>query len=260
VICEDACLLVHAYEDGELDLAKSLEVETHVRTCNACAHEQAGLRELRNAFSHSNLHYNAPAKLQRRVRTALRDARRAEYGHGFALSYLGWAGAAAVGALVIAIIAGKLLLAPPTSELTVREVVDDHLRSLMQNHLADVLSSNKHTVKPWFDGKLDFTPPVVDLGGEGFPLVGGRIDYLDNRPVAALVYRRREHIINVFIVPAPRTNDSPAVSEVRAGYNVVDWTRSGMKYWAVSSLSAPELGKFAQLLRNESSAASTPSS
>jgi anti-sigma factor RsiW len=147
---------------------------------------------------------------------------------------------------------------PPAGDITTRQVVDDHLRSLTANHLTDVLSSNQHTVKPWFDGRLNFTPAVEDLGADGFPLLGGRLDYLDNRPVAAVVYRRRQHIINLFISPAEHAADTLPVTQVREGCNIVQWTKSGMAYWAVSSVSAAELGKFAQLVRDESSAASTP--
>jgi anti-sigma factor RsiW len=139
-----------------------------------------------------------------------------------------------------------------------REVVDDHLRSLTANHLTDVLSSNQHTVKPWFDGRLNFTPPVEDLGPEGFPLVGGRFDYLDNRPVAAVVYRRHQHIINLFISPAEHAADSLPVSQVRGGYNIIHWTKSGMAYWAVSSVNGAELGKFTGLVRAEGSGPSKP--
>jgi anti-sigma factor RsiW len=143
-------------------------------------------------------------------------------------------------------------------DLTVREVVDDHLRSLTENHLTDVLSSNQHTVKPWFDGRLTFTPPVEDLGSEGFPLIGGRLDYLNGHPVAAVVYRRRQHVINLFIAPAEHATDTLPVSQVRGGYNIIDWTKSGTSYWAVSSVSAGELGKFAQLVHRGSAPALTP--
>jgi anti-sigma factor RsiW len=253
VTCDEARLLLHAYEDGELDLAQSLEVDAHARTCAACAREQASLRALRTALGRGNLYYDAPAQLERRLTAAVRDARRAEGRGGFARNYFGWAGAAAAALLLVAImVRGVLPPRPSTGEITTREVVDDHLRSLTQNHLADVLSSNQHTVKPWFDGKLDFTPPVEDLAAQGFPLVGGRLDYLDNRPVAALVYQRRQHIINIFIAPAQHANDTPPETRVQAGYNIVDWTKSGMRYWAVSSLNAGELGKLAQLLGADS--------
>ena len=251
MICEEARLLIHAYVDGELDLAKSLELETHLRTCVGCAREQVNLRTLRTALSSSTLYENAPAQLERRVRAAIRTARRAEYGRRFAFPYFGWAGAAAALVLVALTVKTVPLLRPSASELTVREVVDDHLRSLTQNHLTDVLSSNQHTVKPWFDGRLTFAPPVKDLGPKGFILVGGRIDYLDNRPVAAVVYRRRQHIINLFISSVRNASDTSPVSRARAGYNIVDWTKSGMRYWAVSSLNATELSQFAQMIRNE---------
>jgi anti-sigma factor RsiW len=257
--CEDARTLVHAYVDGELDLVRSLEVETHLSGCAACAREQASVRALRTAFGNGALYHMAPARLERRVRAAVRDARRAEQGRSFARARFGWAGAAAAAVLLVAILVrGVLPFGPPTGDLTAREVVDDHLRSLTANHLTDVLSSNQHTVKPWFDGRLNFTPPVEDLGAQGFPLIGGRLDYLDNQPVAAVVYRRREHIINLFISPAEHVADILPVSQVRGGYNIVHWTRSGMAYWAVSSVSGAELGKFAQLVREESTGPSTP--
>jgi anti-sigma factor RsiW len=258
VTCEDTRNLLHAYVDGELDLVRSLEVEAHLGGCTECASEQANLRALRTAFGNGALYYEAPARLERRVHAAVRDARRAERGRGFALARFGWGGAAAAAVVLIAIIArGVLPFGTAASALTAREVVDDHLRSLTANHLTDVLSSNQHTVKPWFDGRLNFTPPVEDLGAAGFPLVGGRLDYLDNRSVAAVVYRRREHIINLFIFPVEHAARTLPTSETWKGYNIVHWTKSGMAYWAVSSVSSAELERFAQLLREESPAPST---
>ena len=257
--CEEARPLVHAYVDGELDVVRSLEVEAHLSSCAVCAREQASLRALHTAFSNGALYHEAPAGLERRVRAAVRDARRAEGGRSFVLRHYGWGGAAAAALLLAAIIVrGVLPTAPTAGDLTAREVVDDHLRSLTANHLTDVLSSNQHTVKPWFDGRLNFTPPVKDLGTQGFPLVGGRLDYLDNHPVAALVYRRHQHIINLFIAPAERATDSMPISQVRGGYNIVHWTKSGMAYWAVSSVNGAELTQFAQGVRAESSPAATP--
>jgi anti-sigma factor RsiW len=259
VTCEAARRLLHAYVDGELDVVKSLEVEAHLNDCAACAREEANLRALHAALDNSALYHEAPAQLARKVRTALRDARRTEAGRRWAFRRYSWAGAAAAAVLVIAILVRGVL--PPgssTGELTAREVVDDHLRSLTGNHLTDVLSSNQHTVKPWFDGRLNFTPPVADFGPDGFPLVGGRLDYLDNRPVAAVVYRRRQHVINLFISPAAHQADTAPESQVRAGYNIIHWTRAGMAYWAVSSVNATELAQFAQLVREKSSALPTP--
>ena len=257
--CEQARPLVQAYVDGELDIAKSLEIEAHRSGCIACAREEASLRALHTALSNSALYHEAPPLLERRVRAALRDTRRAEGGQRLALRYYSWVGAAAAAVLVFAIIA-KGVLPPglPASKLTAREVVDDHLRSLTEKHLTDVLSSNQHTVKPWFDGRLTFTPPVEDLSSEGFPLIGGRLDYLNGHPVAAVVYRRRQHIINLFISPAERAADAGPVGQVLGGYNIIQWTKSGMSFGAVSSVSAGELGRLAQLVSRGNPPALTP--
>jgi anti-sigma factor RsiW len=251
--CEEARILVNAYVDGELDLAKSLEVEAHLNGCPACATEQANLRVLRAGLRDSVFYYPAPARLEERVRSTIYNAGRTSGKSRFATGRYVWAGAAAAAAAVIVMIglSGLPPFSPRGEDLTTREVVDDHLRSLEENHLTDVLSSNQHTVKPWFDGRLDFAPPVQDFAAQGFPLIGGRLDYLDNRPVAAIVYRRREHIINLFISPAEHETDTEPQSRVQSGYNIVQWTKSGMSYWAVSSVSSGELEKFAQLVSAE---------
>jgi anti-sigma factor RsiW len=145
-----------------------------------------------------------------------------------------------------------ILRGPSTEEILTREVISSHVRSLMANHLADIPSSDQHTVKPWFNGKLDFSPPVEDLAKHGFPLVGGRLDYLNNRPVAALVYKRDKHLINLFIWPSSESSESVLKSETRQGYHVFHWTRSRMTYWVVSDLEQSQLQEFVQLLQNQS--------
>jgi len=239
--------MVHASVDGELDLTANLELEAHLRGCVACAGERSNILALRAAVSNSAPYYQAPVQLERRVRAAMRNARPVSGGDRFWFRYRGWVGAAAALLLVAIGVKGVLPLRLPLSDVTAREVVNDHLRSLTENHLTDVPSSNQHTVKPWFDGKLNFTPAVADLGSQGFPLIGGRLDYLDGRPVAALVYRRRQHVINLFILPAPNANNTLPISAVRAGYNLVHWTTAGTSYWAVSNLNDSELTNFAQL-------------
>jgi anti-sigma factor RsiW len=256
--CAEANPLVQAYVDDELDLPTSVAVEAHLRGCNRCAPEEATLGALRTGFSNNNLYHNAPAQLERRIRAAVRNARRTEYPRRLRPGYIGWTSAVAAMLLLAIGLKSMVQRGPSANEMAAGELLDDHLRSLTQNHLTDVLSSNQHTVKPWFDGRLDFTPPVVDLAAEGFPLVGGRVDYLDNRPVAAVVYRHRQHIINVFIAPAPGAPSALPVSETRSGYNIVRWTRSGMSYSAISSLNDAELREFAQLLPPPAAPVSTP--
>jgi anti-sigma factor RsiW len=242
---------MHAYIDGELELPTSLEVERHIAGCPACERERTSLRALRQAFRDASVYYEAPASLERRMRAASRAEHRAVFSNIFVLPRFVWVGAGALdGILAAIVVAAVLSREPPADVSAAREVVDDHLRSLTLNHLTDVLSTNQHTVKPWFDGKLDFTPPVEDLAAEGFPLVGGRLDYLDTRPVAAVVYKRRQHVVNLFVMPAPDVADSVPAVQTQDGYNLVHWTKSGMAYWAVSSLAEAELKEFAQLVRS----------
>jgi anti-sigma factor RsiW len=251
VTCENSRSLVHAYIDGELDLVRSLEIEEHLRGCDSCTREAENVRALHTMISQGAQYHQAPERLEARVRAAMRSERRAQGRHIRIPRFVGWGMITAVAAvaLIAIFVNGMMSTAPPRIDITAREVVADHIRSMMANHLTDVLSSDQHTVKPWFDGKIDFAPDVYDFSRQGFVLVGGRLDYLDNRPVAAIVYRHAKHVINLFVWPVSRPADSGAVTEIHQGYNIVHWTESGMAYWAVSDMSLDGLKNFAQMMR-----------
>jgi len=142
---------------------------------------------------------------------------------------------------------------PGADEFLATQLIASHVRSLMANHLTDVASSDQHTVKPWLDAKLDFAPPVVDLSSEGFPLVGGRLDYLDNRPVAALVYQRRKHFINLFVWPGETGAARPTMAMSHEGYQLLHWADPDFNYWAVSDVNANDLQTFKQQFEAQTS-------
>jgi len=247
--CQEVIPLMHAYSDGELDLVRTLDLEKHLASCPSCSQSYEQIRALKLELKSSDLYFNAPSALRRQVlekiRRQDRNAKRASPAWWDMFKML-------IPAVGVALVA--LLLLPVTSwrspgEQVSEEVVSSHIRSLMVDHKTDVASSDKHTVKPWFQGKLDFSPPVNDLVEHGFPLVGGRLDYLQGRPVAALVYQRRQHLINVFIWPAWGRPDRSEKFMVRQGYNLIEWTKAGMTFWAVSDLNRADLAGFVQFVK-----------
>ncbi len=256
--CEELNTLLHGYLDGELDLVRSLEVEQHLKECPACSQALAEQRALRAAMAAQPLYFEAPKDFSKRVRAAVREASRAEAPSAPSLwPWLrGWNWRAllapvAVALLVLAIVL-PLTLRPSAEGRLTREIAAAHVRSLMVNHLTDVPSSDQHTVKPWFNGKLDFSPPVADLAAEGFPLVGGRLDYFGNHPVAAVVYQRRKHFINLFVWPATEKKTTSGETFTREGYHMIHWTEGGMNFWAVSDVSPGDLQEFVRLVRSSS--------
>jgi anti-sigma factor RsiW len=229
-----------AYLDRELDAESSAAVREHVRTCAACRRQL----EEREAFAklvRGAPYYSAPDRLRARVlaqSTRTRSVRQLS----------AWAAAAV---LVLSVGAGVTLWRPASgpANMIADEVVGDHVRSLMADHLFDVQSTDQHTVKPWFLGKLDFSPPVVDLASIGFPLVGGRLDYVGGRPVAALVYQRQKHTINVFVIPEGEEQSTRAMVSTIRGFNLRHWIHNDMSFWAVSDLNSAELSEFAKALQ-----------
>jgi anti-sigma factor RsiW len=249
--CGETEELVQLYVDRELDLVKSLELERHLSDCDSCSKSHASLKALQSAVG--AIYQQPSAHLKKRVVSALRKERKREAGSK-ALPWR-WIGVVASFALLLILSWGifRLLSGPGPDEALAREVVSSHVRSLMANHLADVQSSDQHTVKPWFNGRLDFSPPVIDLADQGYALAGGRLDYLDGRAVAALVYQRRMHFINLFIWPSKVESDRPEPAASLNGYNVIHWYQSGISCWAVSDLNANELNEFVRLLESKSS-------
>jgi anti-sigma factor RsiW len=251
--CQELTELLHAYLDKELDLIRSLEAEQHLKECPACLRRHQEQQALRTVIAGRSLYFEAPQGLPQRVRSAMRQASRAESPPArrmWDLSRL-WRrvlAAAAVAVLVLLLTVPWLTLPAADSRLA-QEVVSAHVRSLLANHLTDVASTDQHTVKPWFNGKVSFSPPVSDLTAQGFPLVGGRLELLEEQPVAAVVYQRRKHFINLFILPRTRSASTREASLAKRGYHIVHWTEGGMDYWAVSDVNRGELQEFARAVR-----------
>ena len=237
--CDEAEILLHALIDGELDAGHAREVEEHIKACPRCAAELAAYREMSQAVAGADLRFAAPPELRRRIEAALPQMRvpsRRAVLRGFAM------GSAASAIAATGLVA--VILRNDDTRRIESEVVSAHLRSLQAGHLTDVLSTDQHTVKPWFNGKLDVSPPVVDLTAQGFTLIGGRLDYVDARAIGAIVYRRRAHVINLFVAQTASTEHRAASIEAIQGFNIRRWSDRGLNYWAVSDLAADELADF----------------
>jgi len=243
--------LLHGFIDGELDAANAARFEAHLATCRDCVAEMENALMVKRLSAREGVKWQAPEAVRARVQAAIMleqsMMRRANSAASPAESP--WR---RIWRLVrewsfvpsLAVLAASLVLVwnvPQQSQSIENQLLASHVRSMLADHLTDVLTSDQHTVKPWFDGKIDFSPPVVDLAAQGFPLVGGRVDYLDGRVVAALIYRRHGHIINLFIWPAASGNRSNAEKD---GYNFVEWHVDGLVFWAVSDVAAPDLSAF----------------
>jgi anti-sigma factor RsiW len=233
VSCEDARKLLDAYVDGELDLVRSIEVQTHLENCGACAITVENHQTLRREMRAGSLYYEPPS-----VRKLLPPRTNPRRIYSMA--------ALAASLLIAGFFVGRL---QNRENPAGQEILDSHLRSLLPGRLADVQSTDQHTVKPWFNGKLSFSPPVTDFAVQGFPLTGGRVDSIGGREVAALVYRHRQHVINVYLWPAPGSRDSSIDKSAQQGYNLMHWTRAGFEWWLISDVNANDLADFSALLR-----------
>jgi anti-sigma factor RsiW len=268
--CKQATNLMDGYLDGELDPVTSQAIEQHLRDCRNCEQRYMANRKLIRAVGSAIPYYKAPAGLRERIQSSLReeiaarsarnlsphasviaDKQRESRSILFGTSWKWLALAASI--VVAAVIAWNLLPGlqrPDPEQFLATQLIASHVRSLMANHLADVASSDQHTVKPWLDARLDFAPPVVDLANAGFPLIGGRLDYLDQRPVAALIYQRRKHFINLFVWPA--ADASKTTKEIsHQGYHLLHWIEGDFNYWAVSDVNASDLQTFRQIFEEQ---------
>lgn len=245
--CDFSGTLLHAYLDSELDPVRAAEFERHLESCRECTNTLGAVESLRSSLQRAQLYETAPLELRKKIRAELK-APSAEVKNSRVAAWR-WLAVAAAILLVSATawFAMPFFRSTGPEQVTAAEVIDAHIRSLQPGHLTDVTSTDQHTVKPWFDGKLDFVPPVHDFMDEGFPLLGGRLDVLGGRNVAALVYGRRKHFVNVFVWPTkePDTPIHPPGS--RQGYQWVHWRHQGMEFCAVSDTSAQDLHDLAQL-------------
>jgi len=244
VNCPEVDRVIDAYSDDELGAAEAAEVRAHLDVCPACRHRVAARASLGGLIRRVP-YYAAPDRLRVAVATARRSAR-------VSPRVLAWA---AMVTLAVSVGSGtvtravRVRQAAAATTAAAQDVVASHVRALMATQLLDVRSTDQHTVKPWFLGKLDFSPPVDDLAPIGFPLVGGRLDHLGADPVAALVYQRRQHIINVFVRPAVDSGEALTDTRALGGFQVRHWTRGGMTFWAVSDLNDTELDQFVRALQ-----------
>jgi anti-sigma factor RsiW len=250
VSCELTQSVLHGYIDGELDAARAAEFERHLSSCPQCASALETQETLRASIQQAGLYERAPIALRRKLEGQYRPpmaVAAAPLRTGVRPTQ--WLALAA--AFVLAFLIGARLLTGPSGRGGQTElasaIVDAHLRSLQPGHLEDVISTDQHTVKPWFDGKVDFAPPVRDLANEGFPLQGGRLDVVKGRQVAVLVYGRRKHVMNVFIWPTSDPDTQPQAGS-QLGYNWIDWRKGGMEMYAVSDVSTSDLSELRRLL------------
>jgi anti-sigma factor RsiW len=250
IACPDQTMQLHGLLDGELDAANALACEAHLKTCEACHAELLRQQRLREAIAAPGVAWRAPSNLRARVEASLEQPAAAP-ARRRSRAITPWAASGAIGAIAASL--AILVVAPTLGDSQVQsQLVASHVRSLLANHLTDIETSNKHVVKPWFNGKIDFAPPVPELADKGFPLAGGRLDYVEGKVVPAIVYHRRLHTINVFVWPAKAAGLAASRSSRRDGYSLVEWKRGGLEFWAVSDIDPTELAQFQQAFAERS--------
>jgi anti-sigma factor RsiW len=255
--CEEVRALLDAYVDQELDVIHDLAIAAHLQTCQQCVQHYETLLALQAALHTKGTYFTPKPQLHRQLRDSLRRATRP------ASRRITYAACAAIGVLIL--VSGSIIWWQQASvsapDMGVRDAIGNHVRSLMVDHLTDIASLDPHVLKPWFSTKLTFAPPVINLATHDYQLVGARLDYLAEQPVAAVIYQRRQHIINVFMAPASATmvaTGDPHLT-VRHGYHLWHWVHEGMAFWVVSDLNQPELHAFVRLIQAGRKDATSPS-
>jgi anti-sigma factor RsiW len=247
VSCAFAHSTVHGYFDGELDAVRATEFEHHLEGCAECQQSLANLESLRVRLQKADLYEHASESFRERVR---RETLGKRSGINFPTVVRRWVLPSAAVFTAAAVLALAYFVIGPSIEMrqTSASIVDAHVRSLQPGHLIDMQSTDSHTVKPWFDGKLDFVPPVADFSQQGFELVGGRLDVIDGRRAAAVVYGRRKHYINLFVWPYDENESIPVSTGSRNGYNWVMWGAGKMRFCLVSDTSPDDLQELKKLI------------
>lgn len=248
--CLETKKFIQAYLDGELDAPHGVAIEAHLHECAGCGRVERNQQLLKSAVGSDALQFKMPYGLRRSIVAELRQTVQPEPRKQPWWST--WtAGATALSGALAAILIVTSLNSSSSRDRLLAEVTASHVRSMQANHLKDVDSTDQHTVKPWLDARLDFAPPVKELTAQGFPLIGGRLDYLEGHSVAALVYMRQKHIINLLIWPTATAGQMSKSIQTLKGYHLINWTESGMTFWAVSDLNEKELSQFAEAFREK---------
>lgn len=253
--CTEARELLHGYLDHELDAAHAMQVARHLESCEPCGAAHALDLQLRSMVRNNAPRYPAPAHLRAKILATIGGSRHETRLRGWlAAEWLRLGASFAVAALLTWGITYHFVV-PSQAEMLMGEVVAAHVRGVLTGRLTDVASSDRHTVKPWLSARLDFSPPVADFSDEGFPLIGGRLDYLDGRPIAVLLYQYRNHVISVFVWPNGSGGQVETSQESRKGYNMTRWAWAGFRYHVVSDLAGEQLDRFVTLLQAPADAA-----
>ena len=250
--CSESLKLIGVYVDHELDIRSAMDFENHTDQCEKCGQALEQAKALTQALKSDQLYHRAPDSLRTSISMMMADQTitkrtEEETSNRNKVSMSWWSFGLSLASVAALSLTFSLQLAKPSAGMLIsQEVMSSHVRSLMEGHLADVVSTDQHTVKPWFAGRLNYSPPVEDFSSQGYPLIGGRLEYIGQRPVSALIYKHNKHIINVYVWPAKDMDRTETLS--REGFNLIEVNKSGMIFWIVSDLNTKELKNFANML------------